>query len=418
MCFKNKNDNQLQSAIRCGKQLAFFSGGNLLAQIIMMIYAILVARTLGPTKLGVYSGLYAIFSVTVTFVNFGMDIWMLSDAYKYKSIRLLNGYVVQGKLLLGLILAFASLSFLPMTQPDTFTHLYVFLVFCDVMGETIQKTFINTLIINNEIKKINFLLLLSRVGKLSLLLFLILINQISLYNIFLTRAIVTIIMLVIGAFETRPIFKMVPRRKIIKVFNKISTFGVSEILSMIYGNIDVALLSLFSVGDAGLYSPANSIIHAINIIPNSLLQFLLPRHHIKNINSKEELKNIIKKNLMGFALIGLILSFSMLVFSKPIIYLLLGAQFISTTALLMILSPILFFKSLSFGFVFVIILSNLQNKRLLPQGFVIMLNIFLNVFLIPYYGVKAVAWIYLASEVLLTLGYGFIIFKNIKFMKN
>lgn len=59
------------------KSLVIFSGGNFLAQIIMMVYAILIARFLGPSKLGIYSGIYAILGITITLVNFGLDIWML-----------------------------------------------------------------------------------------------------------------------------------------------------------------------------------------------------------------------------------------------------------------------------------------------------------------------------------------------------
>jgi O-antigen/teichoic acid export membrane protein len=99
------------------------------------------------------------------------------------------------------------------------------------------------------------------------------------------------------------------------------------------------------------------------------------------------------------------------IFSKPIISIFLGEKFLETIKLLRILSPILFFKSLSFGFVLVIILSDMQKKRILPQFIVAVVNILFNILLIPYFGITAVSWVYLISEILLTLGYGLIVVK-------
>ena len=411
----NKNKKVfINNIINKTKQITFFSGGNFSAQLIMMIYTIIVARALGPLQLGIYSGLYSIFSISITFVNFGLDLWLLSNAHEYKSIRLLIGEVIQGKFLIGMFFAVMSLLVLPKMQPGSFQYQYVFLVFCDVMSEAIQKTFLNVFNIQKKIKELNYLLITSRISKLILLFLLFYLNQVSLLNILLSRTVSTILILMISAIMIKPTFIVIPFRKFIEILRKTAAFGLSEILAMIYGNIDVAMLSLFSVSKTGLYSPANSIIHAMNIIPNSLLQYMLPRYSHQKAKNKEDQKRFLKKTLFGFGFVGLVLSLGLFIFSKLIISIFLGEEFFETINLLRILSPILFFKSLSFGFVLVIILLDMQKKRILPQLIIAIGNILFNLILIPYFGVNAVAWVYLISEILLTLGYGFITIKTLK----
>lgn len=126
------------------KNLAIFSGGNLLAQITMMVYAILVARFLGPVKLGIYSGLYAILGITITLVNFGLDLWMLNEAHSQESIRILTGKVVQIKLTIGFFWIIGCLVILPVIRPEAFTFTLVFLAVFDVLADVLFNTLVTS----------------------------------------------------------------------------------------------------------------------------------------------------------------------------------------------------------------------------------------------------------------------------------
>ena len=86
----------------------------------------------------------------------------------------------------------------------------------------------------------------------------------------------------------------------------------------------------------------------------------------------------------------------------------------ATGSILRILSPIMLFKSIAFGFALIIVITGNQRKRLLPQFVVSVFNISFNLLLIPYFGLIAVAWIYSISEMLLMLGYSLIAIKVIK----
>jgi O-antigen/teichoic acid export membrane protein len=388
------------------KQLSFYSAGGMLAQAIMIVYAIIIARQLGPEQLGVYSGLYAILGVTITIVNFGLDQWMLNEAQNYKSVRLLSGQVILIKLMFGIFWCMLCVVLLPISRPETYLLPLVILGVGDVLSDVIFNTVTTTWTITRKIKQINILLLLSRGGKLSILLLLTLANQLSLTSILGSRFVITLIILMISLSLLKPRVRFDELENYLLIIKKSTVFGLSEILAMIYAQIDVAILSYFSIRDTGLYSPASGLIHALFIIPNSVFIFLIPLFS-KKLKSEENsnINSITKIVLIIFAFVGISLSSSLFVAGDFIIELLLGGQFNKTTQVLKVLSPVMFFKSLSFGLALILMITGNQQKRLLPQLIVCFFNISLNVIFIPRFGLISVAWIYTLSELILMLGY-------------
>lgn len=395
------------------KNLAIFSGGNLLAQITMMVYAILVARFLGPVKLGIYSGLYAILGITITLVNFGLDLWMLNEAHSQESIRILTGKVVQIKLTIGFFWIIGCLVILPVIRPEAFTFTLVFLAVFDVLADVLFNTLVTSWNTQGKIKQINIFLLTSRTGKLILLCILSSLDRLTISSVIFSRFIVSLIILIGATAIIRPVLSKKNISEFPAILKSASKFGYSEILAMIYANVHVAILSFFSFIDTGLYSPASGIIHALFIIPNSAHVYLLPRF-AKQMSATEgkDYRRLAQKAFVFFTLIGSALTLGVLLTGRFVATTFLGSSFEESGNLLMILSPILLFKSVSFGFALLIIIMNQQKKRLLPQLIVAILAIFLNLIFIPRFGVTSVAWIYVFGEFLLVLGYFLIIWRN------
>lgn len=397
------------------KQISIFSTGGMLAQLIMMVYAIIVARQLGPDRLGIYSGLYAILGVTITVVNFGLDQWMLKEAHNYKSVRSISGQVISIKILFGLLWCVFFAIFLPISRPQAYIFPIVILGVGDVLSDVIFNTVTNSWTITRNIKKINILLLLSRAGKLIFLLLLMLINQITISNVIGSRFIVSLIILSISLYILKPLISINKVKNLISTIKQSTVFGLSEILAMIYGQIDVAILSYFSIRDTGLYAPASGLIHALFIIPNSVFVYLIPFFSKKiDVEKDFNILNISIIVLSIFSLIGSILTIGLLITGDSLIDFVLGNQFSNSALALKVLSPIMLFKSLSFGLAMILIITSNQQKRLLPQMIVCVFNITLNIILIPRYGLISVAWIYTISELILMLGYLFPVIGIIK----
>ena len=394
------------------KQLTLFSSGNFLAQVFMMVYAIIIARTLGPNHLGIYSGLYAILGVTITLVNFGFDVWMLKETQQHNKIRDLSGCVISIKLILGFFWGASCLLFLLLSRPQVFTWTLIILAVGDVLSESLFQTILTSWNIQSEIIRINVMLLISRFGKLSLLFLLLTTTKISLENILATRFIVSILVLLIGVLKLKPVINFRLFRLFISIVKRSSAFGFSEILAVIYGNIDIAILTFFSVVGTGYYSPASGIIHALFIIPNSVNVFLLPKiTSLISSNKNLNLHKLTLKVILTFSIIGIFLSFAVFISAKLLIEILLGENYFLTGVLLTNLSPVLLFKSVSFGLALLIIVSGNQAKRLFPQLLVALTNIFMCVLLIPRFGVISVTWSYNICEILLLIQYAVIVFK-------
>jgi|GEM_PF-699023 len=397
------------------RQVTFFSGVGFLAQIIMMIYTILVARALGPNQLGVYSGLYAITGVSITFVNFGLDLWMLKEAHHYDSIQIITGKIITIKLVLGFFWGIICLIFLPLTQSQFFTHTLVLLAVGDVICDILFNTITTSWTIQRKIKQLNIMLLFSRAGKLVLLLVLIALINLSPVTVISSRFLISFFTLLISLLILKPIMPKGKIKELFTIVKESSAFGFSEILAMIYANIDVVILTFFSISDTGLYSPASGIIHALFIIPNSFYVYLLPKYSKQVSGDKEtNLRKLTRNVLLIFSLIGLVLSLGLLISGKMMITLILGDKYLVTGDLIRILSPIMLFKSIAFGLALVIVITGKQKKRLLPQMIVSVLNITFNILLLPYFGLFSVAWIYTSCELILMLGYLLIVLMVIK----
>lgn len=402
-----------RSYLKSFRQITIFSGGSFIAQIVMMIYAVIVARALGPSQLGIYNGLYAILGVTITFVNFGLDLWMLNEAHHYDSVRLISGEVFSIKLVLGAIWAISSIFLLSVIRREIFSPLMVSLAVIDALCDILFNTISTSWSIVRKIRRINIMLFISRIGKFFLLIGLILFDSISPISIIGSRFIISLIVLIISLIQTKPIINFGKLSFVKNILKRAVPFGFSDILAMIYGNIDVAILSFYSITNTGLYSPASGIIHALFIIPNSIYIYLLPKYSKQIIDgNKNSTQNILHQVLAIFTIVGLTISLILFFGGEIVVTLLLGSEYTSTGNLLKILSPIMLLKSISFGLALIIIITGNQKKRLLPQLLVSIINIIFNILLIPYFGLVSVAWIYTISELFLMIGYYILVIRN------
>jgi O-antigen/teichoic acid export membrane protein len=392
------------------QQLTLFSGGNSLAQLVMMVYAILVARALGIVGLGVYSGIYAFLGVTITFVNFGMDTWMLKVSDIEQPTNRLTGKVVSSKLIAGLLWLLLCNLILPVLNIKEFLPIYVVLASLDVLTDVTFNTILVHFNIVKEIHRYNIFLLASRIGKLAVLVLLIYLNQATLLYIIISRLVISMLIFGISfnfAKPTLPKAAVVEQLKNVHFLRKASVaFGLSEILAMIYANADVAILSLFSTSQAGLYSPASGIIHALFILPNSFHNYLLPMISKREHTTDNDSKKVDASRIMFlFGLLGILLTLFVILLSVFFLVPLLGNNYLMSKQLLLILSPIMLFKSISFGLATLLVARSLQSKRLIPQVIIAVFDVLLVVLLIPRFGATGVAWAYLIAELFLSIGY-------------
>jgi PST family polysaccharide transporter len=180
---------------------------------------------------------------------------------------------------------------------------------------------------------------------------------------------------------------------------------------MTYLKSDVALLGWLQGKEAaGVYAPAAMIINALFLFPSVIYAVFLPLlSKLDAVSDKRKFRSLSIYGLIVFGILGLGLTGLTNRMGDLLIALIYGPGFESAAASLRILSLLLFFKSLSFGLAGILIAKGWQDRRLIVQGLAAAVNLGTNLLVIPTYGVSGAAWAYVASEVFLMVGYGWLV---------
>lgn len=391
------------------QSLALFGGSTTVAQLIMMIYVILLARILGPEELGFFNSAYSLVGISAFLLNLGMDTWLLRKAGLYSDVTILSGKVLRIKAAIGIFWSLAQVIIAPLIRPDLYTLPMMVVCSIDTWSDVCFNTEIQALNVQKRMKTITWLVLLSRGGRLLGLVVLYFFGVKSSLLFAATRALATFIGFIVATILHRPKWHTGALISTHEVLSESLPFGLSEFLSLIYTNIDVTILAWMAGPIAvGFYSPASGIIHALYIIPNAMFTVIVPMMTRLGANSVDSFRSALRPLFLSFFGLGLAMWSVVGILGKWIVPFLLGFKYQFSGEILSILSSILFLKCIGFACAIVLVAVGWQRKRLLPQFIAAIYTIAANVILIPKFGVVAVAWVYVIGELLITVGYVFI----------
>lgn len=381
-----------------------------IGQAIMMVYAILVARHLGPEKYGYYAAGYSIVGLWSFAISFGMDTWFLKNGGIVANPSRVVGEILKTKSFIFIIWAPIVVLIYAIRNQFISSPAFLFICALDIWSDSNLFTIIYGFNVQRNYSAITRVILLSRLGRLGGALVL-MFSGIREPEVFaFIRLLFTVLGLITALHICRPSVEGSMLQITVIPLKELMPFVLSEMLVQIYVVADVSLLSILSnPTQVGLYSPASSLISALFIIPNTIYLFLVPAYS-KIITRHQYLtKKHVYLPLGGMAVLGILLSVSLGGGGHWFVPVILGDAFKRTSDLLMLLSPILFFKCLQFGLAAIIVAAGLQTYRLIPQFVSSLVNILVNVTLIPNLGALGAVIAYNASELILLLGYTIIV---------
>jgi O-antigen/teichoic acid export membrane protein len=388
------------------KNITLFSVSSGLSQIFLMVYAIAVARHLGPDVFGLYAGNYAYAGLLIFLVNWGMDTWMLREAGARSQSKLYSSTVMQAKLMMGILWLVLLTGLMPIVRPSLFPRSLIFIVALDLLMDTIMMTLVSGLNISQRTAAASGIVLFARGGRLAGALVLILFG-IKVPQVFaLFRLVATLSGAVSGIVLLRP---KIALKNAFAAFHTVRlsfTYALPEMLALIYAQVDVSLMGLLSTRTSlGVYSPAVSLINALLVIPNSIFYIVVPT--LSRIFEHERIKLAKEfwKMVLVYAVVGIALGAVTALIAPPVLTKLLGKEYLITGQLVMVMSPIILLKSFSFASVTYLVVVGWQAKRTFVQVISAVLNISLNLIFIPRYGPFGAAIIYVLSELVITIGY-------------
>lgn len=390
------------------QNFALLGSGASVAQGLMIINAIVLARYLAPRGYGLYIGTYSAVGLTSFLFNWGFDNWILRQGAITSKPSQLVGSVLIIKSVLGVSWGALLFFLLPALSPDLFLKPLVLVSVLDMWCEGLLSAQLATFSALKRILLVSQLMLFSRGGRLLGTVILIILGIQSPVHFAQARLLVTFTAFVIAIIALRPQFTT-GVKSLLCVFSSSIPFGLSDLLAVIYLQADVTLLAVFlGEGHAvGLYAPASGLLNALFVFPLAGYSIMVPILTQLNENGKEKrhLQSVAIKMFLGFISLGAVLWFGLWASGRFLAELLLGSAYQTTGELLIILSPILFLKSVSFAGAAFLVAVGWQRYRVVAQAISAFVNISLNLLVISRLGVWGVAGVYVASETVLTIGY-------------
>ncbi len=395
--------------------LAGYGSANAAAQFMKMLFMLIMARYFGLEDYSDYVAAYSLASFTAIFFNLGLDTWLLREGSFQENWKLSAQKVLSLKASIGLIWAGLLIGLAPSLRPDLFGFGLLALCVADVWFDSLLITMLAVLNIKRDIKAYSVSILLLRGLKLIVLLVMIAVGSRSVMLIAGLRAAIAGGLAVAVFLMLRLDFRFARRQESLRMLRDSRAYTYSEFFSVIYMQADINLLTLLQGKVmAGIYSPALSVINALFIIPSSVYTFSIPTLSRTYHETPQMLPAAARKLLAGITLMGIVLFAGVGLLGDDLVRLLLGAEYETTGQLITMLSPVLLLKCLEFGLASVIVALNKQKERIFPQMIAAVMNVGLNLWLIPLYGVFGAARVYVISEVVLFLGYGIIVFRSLR----
>lgn len=380
-----------------------------------MLSLLLTARQIGVSAYGQYAACFSLSGFLSLVFNFGLDNWLLGEAKRSSaSLGRFIGAIFFTKIMGGLLWAGGILTFYIFYDSQIFPKNLFLISSLSMLMESLICTLLIALKVSLHFPKAAWLeasadicWLGGTIGLTSAG-----VNQIDFYmgvragafGLFLLISLILIWKMYPLEIRTSDIWKSI---------RPALPFAYSDLLSWGSMRADVLIVSLFLFQqDVGYYATAVGVLNALFFIPASLYSVTMP--WLKQTLHENKIKApLLSRRIVFFSGVVGLLTAGLAGFVSPLLTFALGDRFANAASLFRFLVVILFLKSISFAFVAILIARGLQVRRLMVQGLVVTLSIFLNLMVVRTYGIWGVGSIFIFTEILLTLGYGWAVGRKV-----
>lgn len=374
------------------------------SRILNAIVAILLIRYFAsPVLYGQYATIVTQLALISTFLGLGIDTWLLREGGRDPEQLSMNArrlivlkFIVVVLLMIGLTVAWyqAGLSWLIVVgMLGVISESYIRT--CHVMLHTLNRnSFVALLQSLSSIFSVGLILLLMNWSP-----------QVSYVIVGQSLVSGTSLLIASRALHTHWRGNWRPLH-LIKLIQSASFFIISDIFANIYSQIHIFILAIFTSDlDVGLFRSAINLITTTFLVPIAMFNVMLP--WLSRSKTEFKQKILIIQGMTGISLCyGLATICIFWQFSGDIVNLVYGNQYSAIIPLLLSMSVIPLFKSLSFVAVAVLLSLEAQKLRVYIQGFVIIFSIIGSLISIPQFGLNGAIWVYTAIEGLLSVLYG------------
>jgi len=367
------------------------------------VVTIVVARYLGDSEFGKYSFAMATVIVFAVLVDFGFHVFLAREISRNKDkIKEYISNITFLKIIFSIITYLILVGFLFIVgKPDDvkyFVYLSGIYMILNSFNVTLRGIYqgvekMQYHAINYILEKIIYILLIFLFVTLDfgipgIMYALIISSAIGLsYNI-------------ITVFKKFTFFLPKFKKSTIKfILKESSWFLLTGIFVAVYFKIDIVMLSIMKTDEVvGHYNAAYNLLFAFLFIPGVLTMPLLPVFSRYYKNNKDKLKKLISPLITYFLIAGAMLVFIFITLGPIVVGILYGQEFEPTKFLFQLLSFSFFFVFINYLLSALLSSVNKQKYSTIAAFVAMLINIIINLILIPKYGAAGAAIATIATE--------------------
>jgi O-antigen/teichoic acid export membrane protein len=178
-------------------------------------------------------------------------------------------------------------------------------------------------------------------------------------------------------------------------------FMALGMFSNIYAQIDVIILGAYKGSEAvGLYSVTSKTLNALQFIPMAFSAALYPAMSRYFDNDKASVQRIFEQGFSYLAMICVPMAVGIHLLAEPIVIMAYTEKYRSSILALEILAPSLVFAFLTFPVGALLNAGNKQKINTINMGIIMVINIVLNILLVPKMSFIGSAWAWFATNVI------------------
>jgi O-antigen/teichoic acid export membrane protein len=401
-------------------------GATTLAALANVAVQFVLARTLGPNQFGAFCSSLAIVTLIAPLAAFGVGSWWLRvfGEEGYAAQRWVKPSIKFSALTsLAVITLLISWAFLgphdsligPLTALLTgvvFSQVIIDLVSAKFQLEANHVGLAAWTMISHPLRLVGLLLLVFHVPLLSL------------FHVAFLYLTISILITLIGCFYLAGFYngnlRLAEHQKsthfvkiegyleeptLKAILVRTSPFGLESFFFLVYYQTDLILLSYLSNKEAvGFYGVSVGFIAAACLLPSVLYQkFLLPKIHRWSYKEDDQFKAFIRRGGILLCLAGLLVTLVILYGASYLVPLFLGEEYRPSIPLLILMSLAIPFRYVAVHLGSILCTRELIWVNLKITGFTALLNVFLNLLLIPQYGGSGAAVATIVSYVFLAV---------------
>jgi O-antigen/teichoic acid export membrane protein len=410
------------------KSISLLWMGSLIGAGCAFLTQVILARQLGPSDFGIFSAALATTNLLAPLAGFGIAAYWLKvfGEEGWKATRWLKGsfkFVILSTLAVLLLLVSWAL----FGPNDTLTTTLLLILTIYILGQVAIELVSSKLQLEENYIHLAFWQFSPHLARLLLVGIIIytMTNLVTSQIIAYIYAGVSLLFLIIGSIFLfrmyQGSFSLVGHKhteepikedninspSILQVASQSWPFGLAGIFYLIYFQSDIILLKyLSSAESAGIYNVAFVIMAAVYLFPSVVYQkFLLPKIHRWANHARTHFYHIYRIGNIWMVSFGLIAMFSLWIILPWFIPFLFGPEYHDAIKLLIILSFAVPIRFLATSIGSTLVTQDHMRKKVKYMGIVALLNIILNIILIPVHGAIGAAITTVFSDIVLLLLY-------------